>query len=188
MEEGELAATDAGGDEARSLPVATGTHRGRLLQASGRCSVGDVFCFDMTVATWLRREQPHHTVVSEGADGVDERVDEVAVFVSPPQEHDIDDVVVVVIHHLDALSGQEAVAQPAIGVIVDADLPDHVSGLNPEQRQACLAVGAHRGTPREDTSPVRSTALVQRTPASRATNSGVLTPLGRDQERRMGAA
>ena len=106
-------------------------HGARGLQAGGRRGVGDVGRLDVAVAPGLGREQPDDAVVGEDADGVDERVDEVAVLVAPPQHHDVDDVVVVLVDQLGAGDRHDGGPQVLVAVVVVPDLLHHA------RRQPC---------------------------------------------------
>ena len=56
----------------------------------------------MPVPPRLRGEQPDHPRVGERVQRVDQRIHQVAVVVPPPQQHDVDDVVRVLVDHLAA--------------------------------------------------------------------------------------
>ena len=59
----------------------------------------------------LRREQHDVAAVGQRCQRVDERVDEIPVVVPPPQQDHVHDVVVVLIHQLDAVGGLDGGAQ-----------------------------------------------------------------------------
>jgi len=91
----------------------------------------------MTVTPGLRRQKPYDPVIGQRPDGIDEAIDEIAVLIPPPHDHDIDDVVEVLVDHLsfdDVLDGEP---QALIDIIVVAKFLNGVSGLKPE------ATGSH---------------------------------------------
>ena len=143
-----LATTHARGHEPRALPVAARAHRRRLLQSSGGCSISDVFGLHVTIASGLGCQQPDDAMVGKRADGINQCIDQVSIVIAPPQQDNVNDIVVVVVHELDSLGGQQAVAKASIGIVVGADLPDHVARLDREQAERRGAIGAHRVTPR----------------------------------------
>ena len=96
----------------------------------------------MPGAARLGGEQPDHAPGGEGGQPVDESVDEVTVVVAPPQQDDVDDVLVVLVHERgtgDLLDGDPEVF---VAVLVPAELLHHLAGL---QRQAARPLAALRG-------------------------------------------
>ena len=67
------------------------------VQAGGGRGVADVARLDVPGPAGLGGQQPDHAAVAEGDQRVDQRVDQVAVVVAPPQQHGVDDVVVVLV-------------------------------------------------------------------------------------------
>ena len=165
----EFATTGARGDQSSALPVATGTHRGCLLQARGRRGVGDVLGFDMTVASRFGREEPHDAMIGQRPDRIHERIDEIAVVLAPPDEDHVHDIVVVLIDEFDALGRHKCLAQLSVGVAVSPDLPDDGTGRDAQGAEERRSFAAHGRLLTR-----RPTGVVQRTTGPSATNSGVL--------------
>jgi hypothetical protein len=83
------------------------------------------------VAAGLGGQQPHHAVLGQRAQGVDERVDEVAVAVAPPQQHMVHHLVGVLVNEVtDPV--QQQVPEIVVHVVVVADLHDDHARLDPE--------------------------------------------------------
>src|SRR4051812_19604425 len=76
-------------DQSRAAPVLADGHGGGLLQTCRRSRFGDLARLDVALASSLRREQPHDTVVGEWAECVDQGVDKITVVVAPPQQHHV---------------------------------------------------------------------------------------------------
>jgi len=94
---------------------------------------------DVPLAPGFRREQPHHAVVGERAEGVDQGVDKITVVVAPPQQHHVDHLVGVFIDQLTAAVDQ-GVAEIFIDVIVVSHLHyDHPRFYAEPVRQAAYA-------------------------------------------------
>jgi hypothetical protein len=140
----------------------------------------DVAGLDVPVATGLGREQPDHAAVGQVGQAVDERVDQVAVVLAPPQQDDVDDVVGVVGgDELGAGACLDVGDEVLVDVVADADHLHDRAGLDPEllgQATRCRVVRgrAHRY-------PFRSapTGRVARSPPDRC--SGRKWPQGQDR-------
>src|SRR4051812_24018310 len=74
-------------DEPGAGPLGAGTRAAGARQSGGRGGLVDVARLDVSVTSGLRREQPHDAAVAEVGERVDERVDEIAVALAPPDEH-----------------------------------------------------------------------------------------------------
>ena len=95
----------------------------------------------MAVAAWLRGHEPHDTVIGKRTDGIHKRINQVAVVVAPPQEHDVHHVVVVVVDEFDSISLRQRRAQLLVAILVDADLPDNAVRVDAEDTH--LAITGH---------------------------------------------
>src|SRR5690606_22682668 len=114
-----------------------------LLQAGGRSRLGDLAGFDVARPAGLRREQPHHPVVGQRSERVDQHVHEVAVAVAVPQQHHVDHLVGVLVDELpDPVD--DGVTELVVDVVVVAHLHDHHARLDaePVQRAAYALSGA----------------------------------------------
>ena len=123
----------------------------------------------MTIASGLGSEEPHDTVIGEWADGIDERIDQVTVIFTPPQEHDIYDIVVVVIDDLDSFGSGEGLAKCAVGVVILSDHPHGIARCNAQGAQDRRSLATH-GRLLER----RLTGVVHRTSEPGASNSDLL--------------
>jgi len=80
----------------------------------------------------LRRQQPDVPPVSQWRQSVNEGVHEIAVFVPPPQQDDIDHILVILVDELNAVYPGNRLAKLLIAVVVIADLLHHLARLNAE--------------------------------------------------------
>ena len=80
----------------------------------------------------LRREQPDVTAVRQRGQRVDQCIHQVAVAIPPPEQDHVDDVVVVLIHELDAVHPGDRVAQLLVTVVVVAEFLHHVARFDAE--------------------------------------------------------
>jgi hypothetical protein len=72
----------------------------------------------MPITTRLGGHQPHHSVVGEWTDGVDESIHEVAIVISPPQQHSVDDVIEIFVDEIATDYFLDALAKHVIDVVV----------------------------------------------------------------------
>ena len=91
----------------------------------------------------LGHEQPHHAVVGQRGDRVDERVDQVAVVLAPPEDDDVGHLVGVLVDHLAAAQIDDGVAQVLVGVLVPAELLHDHARLDAQPGRHAGAVDAH---------------------------------------------
>jgi hypothetical protein len=66
----------------------------------------------------LGSHQPHDPMVSEWTDGVDKGVDEVAIVISPPQQHSVDDVVKILLDQITTDYFLDALAKQGVDIVV----------------------------------------------------------------------
>src|SRR5580692_12301026 len=133
-------------DQARARPVAGRAHARSLGQPGRRRGLADVARLDVTLPARLRREQPDVPPVGQRREGVDQRVDEVAVAVSPPEQDHVDHVVVVLVDQLYAVYLGDRAAQLLVAIIVVADLLHHLARLDTEPLGlAAFILGLARG-------------------------------------------
>ena len=98
----------------------------------GGRSLLDVRGLDVPAATGLGCQQPDDATRVECGQGVHEGVDQVAVTVTPPEQHHVDDVVVALVDERAAGDLLDRGAQHGVAVLVEADFLDHLSRLNAE--------------------------------------------------------
>ena len=72
----------------------------------------------MSVTTRLGGHQPHDSVVGERTDGVDKCIHEVAIVISPPQQHSVDDVIEILFDEIATDHFLDALAKHIIDVVV----------------------------------------------------------------------
>jgi len=140
-----------GCDKSDAGPVPAGVDGRSLLKTGGGCRLLDLARLDVSGAAGLRGEQPDHAVVGERPEHVDERVDQVAVAVAPPQQHDVDDLLGLLVDQFPTTVDKD-VAEILVDVVVIAHLHNDHARLDPEPvRQAayvCLTRGrVHRSIP-----------------------------------------
>jgi hypothetical protein len=84
-------------------------------------SLSDVFGLNVTLAPWLRGQQPHNALVCQRGNCVNECVGQVAVVLTEPQKGGVNHVVVIQINevHTDNLNDSCAQIDIAIGVVSD---------------------------------------------------------------------
>ena len=89
-------------------------------------------------------------MVGEWTDRVDERVDKITVHLTPPQQHDVNDVVVLVTNEVLADNLVDGISQAVVNVLVVPQLLNGHPRLNAELGRYCVAlasVGRHRTCP-----------------------------------------
>src|SRR5829696_10007133 len=91
-------------DQPGSRPALANADVGGLGEAGGLGGLGDVAWLDVAGAAGLGREDPDDTAVGERRDRVDERVDQIAVVVAPPEQHGVHHVVGVLVEQLVAVA------------------------------------------------------------------------------------
>jgi len=116
------------------MPVTTQVcHLTRGLGQPGRRrGLADVARLDVSIPACLRREQPDVPPIGQRREGVDQRVDEVAVPVAPPQQDHVDHVVIVLVDQFHAVYLCDRAAQLLVAIIVIADLLHHLARLDTE--------------------------------------------------------
>ena len=92
-----LATRGLGRDQPGTRPVGRRSDARRGRQPCGGRRLADVGGLDVSLTAGLGGQQPDHAAGRERGQPVDERVDEVAVALAPPQEDDVDDVLVVLV-------------------------------------------------------------------------------------------
>src|SRR5918995_2034519 len=188
-------------DELGSGPVGGGRHGRRRGQSGSGRSVGDIAGVYVPVAADLRSQQPDDTAFGEVGLGVDQRVDEVAIAVAPPQQDDVSDVAEVVLDQLGARHVFDVGAKVVVAVLVPAELLDDLAGPKPEpMRRAIALVGvarglAHRMSSRHRSAPAiagavgvvhpRGGTLRKRTAATMTIEVSALVGLGRGLDGRV---
>ncbi len=80
----------------------------------------------------LGRQQPDVPPIGQRRQRVDERIDEVPVLVPPPQQDDVNHVVIVLADKLHAVHIADRVAQILVAIVVVADLLHHLARLDAE--------------------------------------------------------
>ena len=93
-----------------------------LHQAGRRRRFGDLGGQHVPGLAGLGGDDPDHAVVGQRRDGVHQPVDEVAVAVAPPQQHDVDDLVGVLVEQLTAARLLDVGPDVVVGVLVPAQL------------------------------------------------------------------
>ena len=94
----------------------------------------------------LGRQQPDVPPVGQRGQRVDQGVDEISVLVPPPQQDDVDHVVIVLADKLHAVHIADRVAQILVAIVVIADLLHHLARLDAEPfGLAALILGLARG-------------------------------------------
>lgn len=122
-----LGGRSLGLNQSTSDPVAEICRRG-LRQSCGRGGFGNLAGFDMTGHAGLGAEDPHDAVVRERTDCIHECIDQVTVSVAPPQQHNIDHLVGILVEGLPTDRIFYVGAQIIVGVLVPAQLLyDHVA-------------------------------------------------------------
>ena len=92
----------------------------------------------------LRGDDPDHAVVGQWRDGIHQVVDEVAVTIPPPQQHDIDDLVGVLVEQLAAARLFDVGPDVVVDVLVPAQLLHNLIFLDAQ------SAGVVRGVIRRD--------------------------------------
>lgn len=87
--------------------------------------------FDVAVVTAPGGEEPDAVLIKE-ADGIDQRVGEIAVLVPEPSQHHIGDVVVVFVDQILPDERLDALTEVMVDIIAVSDLLDDLPGLEPE--------------------------------------------------------
>ncbi len=77
-------------------------------------------------------KQPDITPIGQRSQGIDQRVNEVAVFLPKPHEDHIDYILVVLIDELYALDCRDRLAQLLVGIGVIAEFLYYLARFNPE--------------------------------------------------------
>ena len=72
----------------------------------------------MAIATRFGGHEPHDPVVGEWTDGVDKGVYEVAIVISPPQQHSVYDVVEILLDQIPTDYFFDALAKQVIDIVV----------------------------------------------------------------------
>ena len=54
----------------------------------------------MSIATWLWREQPNNALICQEFERINEYIDQVTIVITPPQQHDVNNVVVLKVDEL----------------------------------------------------------------------------------------
>jgi len=101
----------------------------------------------VSVETGLGSENPHEAFVGEGPDGIHQGIYQVTVLVAPPQQHDVDDLVGILVEHFPADGFLNRGTNAVVGILIPAQfLHHHVSG-NPEFLSVVLGIrrGDHGG-------------------------------------------
>ena len=92
----------------------------------------------------LGGDHPDHAVVGQGCDGVHQTVDEIAVVVTPPQQHDVDDLIGILVEQFAAARVFYVGPDVVVGVFVPAQLLHNLIFLDAQ------SAGVVRGVVRRD--------------------------------------
>src|SRR5690606_1515878 len=129
-----------------SGPVTGGADAAGLRQTRRRGVLSDVARFHVTAPARFGRQQPDLTAVGQHGLGVAEDVEQVSVPVSEPEQHHVDDVVVVLVDQFVAGQLFDGLAQFLVAVLIPADFLHHLTRLQAESLgQAALALRLTRG-------------------------------------------
>jgi hypothetical protein len=136
-----------GGHEPRAGPSLADADVRGLRQPRGRRRLGDLAGLDVARAARLRRQHPDHAVVGQRADGVDQRVHQIAVVLAPPQQDQVDDLVSVLVEQLVTATFLDGVPYGLVDVVVPPELLDDHPRLHAElARDVGQAPGILRGS------------------------------------------
>jgi hypothetical protein len=86
----------------------------------------------MPVTSGLGSEEDHRTVVGQWPNGIHERIHQITVEVTPPQDHGINDLIGALVEQLLVEKGLEGSPQGFVTVVVESDLLDQVIALEAE--------------------------------------------------------
>ncbi|EGJ77659.1 hypothetical protein STTU_4872 [Streptomyces sp. Tu6071] len=117
------------GDQTGADPVLADTRALGLGESGGPRRVVDVARLDVPVPARFRGQEQDEVTVVDQLRGVDQRVRQVAVLVAEPEDHGVDEVLVVLVHQLRAGGFFDGLAELLVDVLVVADLLDHLLGL-----------------------------------------------------------
>jgi hypothetical protein len=129
------------------------TSRRGLRQPGDRGRLGDVGRLDVAVAAALGGQQPDVAVVGERADRVDKHVDEVAVALSVPEQHDVDHLVGVLVDQFFTGVRGDVVAQAFVHVVVVAGFHDDHPGLEAQTLRGSRLTAGRGGRAHNDDPP-----------------------------------
>lgn len=120
-------------NQSGALPVACRVDGAGLLESGGRRGLRNVGGFDVTVASSLRGEQPDHAVIGQGSDGINEGIDEIAIVIAEPQQHNVNDLIGVFVEQFRAGGSHDSRSQRLVAVIVIAQFLDQLAVFNTGQ-------------------------------------------------------
>src|SRR5699024_12425167 len=79
-----------------------------------------------------RGEQPYAAILSEGTDGINESVDQVAVLLAPPEQHDIAQLIGILIQEFPADDILDRLTDLRIAILVPSNILDALLRFDPE--------------------------------------------------------
>jgi len=93
----------------------------------------------MAIASRLRRHQPDHTLIRQELQCIHEYIHEIAVFVSPPEQDYIDDIVVLQVNEFRFSDDSNTRAKFVIAVVVISNLLNDLAGS--KAKSHCQSAG-----------------------------------------------
>jgi len=86
----------------------------------------------MALSAGLWGEKPDISTIGQRGQGVDQRVNEVTVFLPPPHQDYIDDILIVLVDKLNAVDRRDRLAQLLIAIRVIAEFLHYLARFNAE--------------------------------------------------------
>src|SRR5690606_818799 len=141
---------DLGHDQPRSRPLLGRADAAGLREPGRLRGLADVARLHVALAARLGRQQPDVAAAGQRDHRVRQALEEVAVIFAPPQQHDVDHVVVVLVDELVPRDGLDRFPELLVDVVVVADLLHHLARFDAEPfGQAALRLRLTRGRAHE---------------------------------------
>ena len=80
----------------------------------------------------FRRKKPDISPIGQWRECIDQSIDQVSVLVPPPQQDNVDHILILFVDQLNAVYPADRLAKLLIAVIVITDLLHHLARLNTE--------------------------------------------------------